>query len=318
MAESQTNNPDLVVRGLPFESQQKDICDFFNLQDSQVRVLTWKDSGRCKGTAFLYLDGNSDDIDDCQSRNGATFTVEENSREISISEYEERERRPNNRRRGRGRGGRRGGRGRRNRGRRDEQAPAQEYETTDESQREIYVSNIPFEATRADFEDAFGECGEIEEVTIPTIYSSGRPKGFAFVRFATVDAREQALDLNRVDMLGRSVGIRPNKGRALRPQQQERRPRKEGLSEKPDNCTTIFVGNLPFETNQDQLQQIFEPFGTVKSARIVIKSWTKQSRGFGYVEFEEEDAVDEAVKQTLVIDDRELRIDYASTLQSND
>ena len=59
----------------------------------------------------------------------------------------------------------------------------------------------------------------------------------------------------------------------------------------------IFVGNLAFTTTEDELTQLFEPFGTVSQARIATDRDTGRSRGFGFVEMpndtESQAAIDE-------------------------
>lgn len=46
----------------------------------------------------------------------------------------------------------------------------------------------------------------------------------------------------------------------------------------------IFVGNIPFTTTADDLQQLFEPYGTVQQASVITDRETGRSRGFGFVE----------------------------------
>jgi cold-inducible RNA-binding protein len=46
----------------------------------------------------------------------------------------------------------------------------------------------------------------------------------------------------------------------------------------------IYVGNLSFETKEDQLRQMFGTFGEVTSAAIVTDKFSGESRGFGFVE----------------------------------
>ena len=46
----------------------------------------------------------------------------------------------------------------------------------------------------------------------------------------------------------------------------------------------IFVGNLTWTTTEDDLTQLFEPFGAVYQARIATDRETDRSRGFGFVE----------------------------------
>ena len=53
----------------------------------------------------------------------------------------------------------------------------------------------------------------------------------------------------------------------------------------------LFVGNLPFTMADADLSTIFSAYGTVTSANVVIDKFSKRSKGFGFVEFEnEEDA----------------------------
>jgi len=46
----------------------------------------------------------------------------------------------------------------------------------------------------------------------------------------------------------------------------------------------IYVGNLSFETTEDQLRKVFGSFGEVVSANIIADKMSGQSRGFGFVE----------------------------------
>jgi cold-inducible RNA-binding protein len=53
---------------------------------------------------------------------------------------------------------------------------------------------------------------------------------------------------------------------------------------------SIFVGNLPWSTTDEELKQKFSEFGTVLSARIVTDKFSGRSRGFGFVDMEDADA----------------------------
>jgi cold-inducible RNA-binding protein len=56
-------------------------------------------------------------------------------------------------------------------------------------------------------------------------------------------------------------------------------------------ASKLFVGNIPFGMTDDQLTEAFAAYGTVISANIVVDKFSKRSKGFGFVEFEnEEDA----------------------------
>ena len=46
----------------------------------------------------------------------------------------------------------------------------------------------------------------------------------------------------------------------------------------------LYVGNLSYETNESELNEIFIPFGEVESVKIITDRYTGASKGFGFVE----------------------------------
>jgi RNA recognition motif-containing protein len=53
--------------------------------------------------------------------------------------------------------------------------------------------------------------------------------------------------------------------------------------------TTLYVGNLPWTTTEDELRDLFAPHCAVVSTRIITDRETGRSRGFGFVEVQEGD-----------------------------
>lgn len=53
---------------------------------------------------------------------------------------------------------------------------------------------------------------------------------------------------------------------------------------------SIFVGNLPWSVTDADLEAKFSEFGTVSSARIVTDKFSGRSRGFGFVDMDDEAA----------------------------
>ncbi|HSG28989.1 MAG TPA: RNA-binding protein, partial [Candidatus Krumholzibacterium sp.] len=75
----------------------------------------------------------------------------------------------------------------------------------------------------------------------------------------------------------------------------------------------IYVGNLPFSTSDDDLNQLFSPFGTVSSARIIKDKFTDRSRGFGFVEMENDEEALKAIEAIngKDVDGRPLKVSEA-------
>jgi len=67
--------------------------------------------------------------------------------------------------------------------------------------------------------------------------------------------------------------------------------------------TKLFVGNLAYSTMDHQLKDAFSAFGTVTSAAVVLDRMTGQSRGFGFVEFENAEDARRAISE---LDGKEL------------
>ena len=60
--------------------------------------------------------------------------------------------------------------------------------------------------------------------------------------------------------------------------------------------TKLYVGNLPWTFNNNQLSDTFKKHGNVISANVVTDKETGKSKGFGFVEMENDSDADSAIK----------------------
>jgi len=76
----------------------------------------------------------------------------------------------------------------------------------------------------------------------------------------------------------------------------------------------LFVGNLAWSVDDDELRKLFAEHGELVSASVVTNRYNGRSRGFGFVEFESaEDAeTARAAMQGTEVDGRELNVDIAN------
>ena len=59
----------------------------------------------------------------------------------------------------------------------------------------------------------------------------------------------------------------------------------------------IYVGNLSYEVNEEDLTQVFEEYGTVSSSKVITDKHSGRSKGFGFVTMENEDEANHAIKE---------------------
>ncbi|MBI5219791.1 MAG: RNA-binding protein [Bacteroidia bacterium] len=59
----------------------------------------------------------------------------------------------------------------------------------------------------------------------------------------------------------------------------------------------IFVSNLTFKVTDDDLKSLFEEFGAVKSAKVITDKYFGRSRGFGFVEMDDEIEAKKAISE---------------------
>jgi RNA recognition motif-containing protein len=75
----------------------------------------------------------------------------------------------------------------------------------------------------------------------------------------------------------------------------------------------LYVGNLSYNTNDQDLLAAFAPHGNVQSASVVTDRDSGQSRGFGFVEFNSSSEAQQAVDAMngMIIDGRALTVNVA-------
>ncbi len=80
----------------------------------------------------------------------------------------------------------------------------------------------------------------------------------------------------------------------------------------------IFVGNLNYQTGDDELRSTFEQHGEVTEATVVVDRMTNRSRGFGFVEMPDQGAAEAAITalngrevegRTLTVNEARPRVD---------
>ncbi len=59
----------------------------------------------------------------------------------------------------------------------------------------------------------------------------------------------------------------------------------------------LYVGNLSYDTSEDDLRDLFSPHGEIASINIIKDKFTNNSKGFGFVEMQDDGAADAAINE---------------------
>jgi len=75
----------------------------------------------------------------------------------------------------------------------------------------------------------------------------------------------------------------------------------------------IYVGNLSYGVSEDNLREVFEAYGEVSSCKVITDKYSGRSKGFGFVEMDNESEAQAAIDQLdgAEIDGRAVRVNEA-------
>ncbi|XP_078166924.1 uncharacterized protein LOC144561725 isoform X2 [Carex rostrata] len=172
----------------------------------------------------------------------------------------------------------------------------------------IFVGNLPSKVDEDDIAALFKEAGEVIEVRLARWkqLKDDKSKGFCHVEFATEEAAKRALEMNQQEFMGCELRVqlaKPEKRRKDNSSihKEEDEPKTHVGNQHEHGMATIFVANLPFTANEDEIAAFFKEAGEVIEVRL--------SRGYCHVEFATEEAAKRALEMKHEFMGRELILD---------
>jgi len=147
----------------------------------------------------------------------------------------------------------------------------------------IFIKNLDKKIDHKSLYDTFSQFGHILSCKIE-LDEQNESKGYGYIQFQTQEAADRAMEKVNGKMLnGKKVYV----GAFV--------PRKERIAENSQKkFTNVFIKNLDEMVDDDELRELFTPFGIIKSF-IVMKDGEGKSKGFGFVNFETAEDAEKAV-----------------------
>ncbi|KAJ6298636.1 hypothetical protein OIU76_019735 [Salix suchowensis] len=147
----------------------------------------------------------------------------------------------------------------------------------------IFIGGLARETTTAQFIKHFGKYGEITDSVIMKDRKTGQPRGFGFVTYADPSVVDQVIQDTHI-INGKQVEIK-------------RTIPKGAVGSKDFRTRKIFVGGIPAAVTEDEFKEFFTQFGEVTEHQIMRDHSTNRSRGFGFITFDAEQAVDDLLSR---------------------
>lgn len=183
----------------------------------------------------------------------------------------------------------------------------------------LFLGNLSWDIDDDGIKEFFKDCGTLTDIHWLTDKESGKFKGCGFVTFEDVEGATKAQAKTGEIVAGRDIKI---EFASARPGAAAGAPKKSGgggggaqkaMSARPDNCTTVFAGNLSWDVDDDIIREFAKEAGEVKAIRWLTDKDSGEFRGCGFIEFWDAESVDKFVlKNGQDLQGRAIRLDYSA------
>jgi len=170
----------------------------------------------------------------------------------------------------------------------------------------VFVGGLSWETNDQKLRMYFENYGNVTEAFVNYDRNTGRPRGFGFVVF------DDPTVADRVVLQPHTIDRREVEAKKAVPKE-EHQAKKQTSESGTQRSKKIFVGGLAPTVDEKAFREYFEQYGSVKDAVVMYDHENKRPRGFGFVTFQDDDAVAKVfangVMQTL--HDKKIEIKHA-------
>ncbi|KAJ1940343.1 Heteroproteinous nuclear ribonucleoprotein A1, partial [Linderina macrospora] len=169
----------------------------------------------------------------------------------------------------------------------------------------LFVGGLSWETDENRLREYFSKFGPIMDCSIMRDQVSGRPRGFGFVTFVDVASVDAVLQEPSHRLDGKHIDPKHAIPREQQPGAHHAHPHNGNLGGNNDTFADpigemrgekIFVGGLPPSATDADLNSTFSVYGTITETKLMIDRETGRSRGYGFLQFENESSALESVK----------------------
>ena len=181
----------------------------------------------------------------------------------------------------------------------------------EKDKRTVFVGNLSVQTKKSKLKQMFSEHGKVETVrfrcagrpdmkttkkvaVIKQKFHDQRNNICAYIRMSTEEEAEAACALNGASVDGFTIRV------------------DLAVKKSHDNKKSIFLGNLHFNTKEEDVRKLFSKCGDVENVRLIRDASTGMGKGFGYVNFSKEESVQLALRlNQQEVEGRKVRVSRA-------
>ncbi|KAJ6391189.1 hypothetical protein OIU77_025219 [Salix suchowensis] len=161
----------------------------------------------------------------------------------------------------------------------------------------LYVGDLDFNVTDSQLYDLFNQVGQVVSVRVCRDLSTRRSLGYGYVNYSNPQDAARALDV---------LNFTPLNSKPIRVMYSHRDPsiRKSGMA-------NIFIKNLDKTIDHKALHDTFSSFGNILSCKVATDA-SGQSKGYGFVQFDNEEAAQNAIDKLngMLINDKQVYVGH--------
>lgn len=144
----------------------------------------------------------------------------------------------------------------------------------------VFVSGLNYHTTEEEITNFFAKCGKIERINLAKKENSAHNQGFCHIIYQDEEGYQRALALNGSKLDGRYLDIITAKG----PTKIDKI--KDKL--KSSKNVTLFVRNIPYDTTEQEINELFVKYGTIKAIRLPLcRDDPTKLKGICFIDFED-------------------------------